>query len=242
VDYSTPVSYVSNLAVKRKSENIYDCIIISEGNNYRGLITIKEILEYITEKNVEMAKNSNPLTGLPGNMLIDDKLDKVIKVPGKKHVLYFDLDNFKAYNDIYGFENGDKVLKMTGELLEQIIGKLGIEKSFLGHIGGDDFIAIIEIEDPVPLLENIIKIFDARVKGFYSEKDANRGYFISYDRKGEIDMFPLTTMSISVVPMAKKNFSDSEDLARHISYLKRKCKQNIGSCYYIDDDDEDEDE
>ena len=238
VDYSTPVSYVSNLAVKRKSENIYDCIIISEGNKYHGLITIKELLEYITDKNVEMARNSNPLTGLPGNMLIEDKLNKVIKAPGNKHVLYFDLDNFKAFNDIYGFENGDKVLKMTGELLEQTIGRLGKEKSFLGHIGGDDFIAIVEIEDPLPILEDIIKLFDARVKSYYSEKDANRGYFISYDRKGEIDMFPLTTMSISVVPMAKKNFTDSEELSRHMSYLKRKCKQCIGSCYYIDNDNE----
>lgn len=240
VDYNTPVSYVSNLAVKRKSENLYDCIIISEGNRYKGLITIKELLEYITEKNVEMAKNSNPLTGLPGNMLIEDRLDKVIKDPGNNYVLYFDLDNFKAYNDIYGFENGDKVLKMTGELLEQTFNRLGRGNSFLGHIGGDDFIAIVEIEDPVPLLDDIIKMFDARVKQHYTNRDANRGYFISYDRKGEIDMFPLTTISISAVPMAKKRFSDTEDLARHMSYLKRKCKKTIGSCYCIDNENDDQ--
>lgn len=143
VDYYTSLSQVSKTAIGRREEDLYDYIIVTKEERYYGVTTVKALLEYTTQLELNKAKHSNPLTGLPGNNIIEERLKKAIEDNEDCCVMYFDLDNFKAYNDIYGFENGDKILVFTSELLQDTMSNYQWTECFLGHIGGDDFVAVI---------------------------------------------------------------------------------------------------
>lgn len=119
---------------------MYDYIIITKHEKFFGIVTVKRLLESTTELELNYARHLNPLTGLPGNIVIEEKLNHVISE--NKKVSVIDLDNFKAYNDIYGFENGDKILKLTSQIIADISYKHFARSSFVSHIGGDDFFVI----------------------------------------------------------------------------------------------------
>jgi diguanylate cyclase (GGDEF)-like protein len=235
VDYNTPLSQVSNIAMNRKDENLYDYIIItSKDKNYYGVITVKEILDCITKLELDNAKHSNPLTGLPGNVIIEYKLNKIIQERQNCYVMYYDLDNFKAYNDVYGFENGDKILKLQANIIQKCIIEAKSEYNFVGHIGGDDFISIVTCEDIQRLLEKIIRKFDTKIRGFYNREDLLSGYIECNNRKGKREKFPIISMSIAVTNIMKNNFNSCDDLGEYLSEIKKQCKKIIGSCYIID--------
>lgn len=149
VDYYTPVNEVSKMAMARKTENIYDYVIITNNNKYHGIVSIRSLLNYATELECNYAKQLNPLTELPGNTVIQNNINSMLETKRRCCILYFDLDNFKVYNDTYGFENGDRVLKYTAQLIQSEIKSHFPCTGFIGHVGGDDFVSIIEnsIED-----------------------------------------------------------------------------------------------
>ncbi|MEN6566521.1 MAG: EAL domain-containing protein, partial [Veillonellales bacterium] len=118
VDYQTSLEQVSKFAVSRSEDRLYDYIIITQNDQYYGITTVKQLLEKTTQLEVNQAKFANPLSGLPGNIIIEEKLKQAIETEESFSVLYFDLDNFKAYNDVYGFENGDKILRMTASIIQ----------------------------------------------------------------------------------------------------------------------------
>ncbi len=107
VDSATPANIVSSMAMSRPNENLYDFIVVTENSEYLGTVTIKDLLKKTIEIEVSTAMHQNPLSGLPGNLMIEQELNQAIQRRGKYSVAYLDIDNFKAYNDIYGFENGD---------------------------------------------------------------------------------------------------------------------------------------
>lgn len=168
VDYYIPVNQVSKIAMEREIDNIYDYIIVTKNNKYYGIATIKTLLNYTTMLEYNYAKQLNPLTELPGNSIIENKLRDILSFNKTCCILYFDLDNFKVYNDTYGFENGDKVIKFTSEVIRSEIGSLFPYNNFVGHIGGDDFFSIIEnsLDSCLQLCENIIKKFDTGILDF----------------------------------------------------------------------------
>lgn len=116
VDYNTAVNDVSHAAMSRKNENIYDYIIVTKNSQYYGIVTVKSLLEFTTTLERNYAKELNPLTGLPENVIIESKLKDILNFKNNSCILYFDIDNFKIYNDIYGFENGDKIIKLTADM------------------------------------------------------------------------------------------------------------------------------
>ena len=158
---------------------------------------------YYTVKNMLRLLSTNrrisPLTGLPGNVQIQAEMKKRLLNREKFAVFYFDLDNFKAYNDIYGFSNGDEIIKFTARTIVKNIHDLGLDNSFIGHIGGDDFVAITAETDYVKVCKNIIYQFDNDVLEYYNESDVQKGYLEVANRRGIIEQFPLTSISIGVV-------------------------------------------
>ncbi|MFL0197152.1 GGDEF domain-containing protein [Clostridium sp. WILCCON 0269] len=235
VDYYTPVSQVSNIAMERKTDNIYDYIIITKNNKYYGIVTVKALLNYTTMLECNYARQLNPLTGLPGNSIIENKLKDILALEQKCCVLYFDLDNFKVYNDTYGFENGDKVIKFTSQLIKLETKKLFPYNSFIGHIGGDDFFGIIEdsLESCSMLCENIIKKFDIGILNFFNEKDKTKGYIEHIDRKGNKDIFTLTSLSIAGIYGNIGTFSNIEYVGQKAASIKKEAKHIKKSCYII---------
>jgi diguanylate cyclase (GGDEF)-like protein len=208
--------------------------VITKNNKYYGIVTVKQLLEKTTDLEIKRAKHSNPLSGLPGNLLIEEKLNLVINDEKPYAVMYFDLDNFKAYNDVYGFEKGDKILCMTAQIIQSQFRNSNIIDVFIGHIGGDDFIAVVTGIEVIPACQSIIDYFDVRVRGFYTEEDKKCGYIIAKNRHGVEEKFPIVSLSIAVLTSEGRKFKNPAQLAEAASIVKKKCKLVWESCYCID--------
>ncbi len=149
-------------------------------------------------------------------------------------MIYFDLDNFKAYNDIYGFFKGDEIIKFTAKTILKNLHNIELESSFVGHIGGDDFIAIVSGINCEEACQNIIAEFDKNVMNYYSEEDAIRGYIEVENRKGIIEQFPIVSISVGVVEVNKNRFKNILEIGEAGAQVKHLAKTIPGSTYVID--------
>ena len=227
IDHKVSIDIVAKLAMQRSKNKIYDFITITKEDKYLGIVTIKDLLEKTIRIEVSNARHLNPLSGLPGSVIVQEQLQKCISSERKFFVLYFDLDNFKSYNDVYGFGNGDLVLKSTTEIIQNNIPK----DDFVGHIGGDDFVAIVSDCDVSALCAYLINDFDESIDEFYNEEDIKKGYIISKNRRGVEESFPL--MSISIAVLSTQHYRDMTEMTLHIAKVKKLCKQNKVSTYLI---------
>ena len=193
---------------------------------------------YYTIKNLNRLLSINrrisPLTGLPGNVQIHAELKKRILNGEEFSVLYLDLDNFKAYNDVYGFLKGDEIIKFTADTIVKCVHEHIHDGAFVGHIGGDDFIAILPVLKTEKICESIIANFDAKVTDFFVEDDVEKGYIEVANRKGIIEQFPLTSISIGVVEADKNRFANMLEIGEIGAQVKHTAKSVMGSSYAID--------
>lgn len=198
---------------------------------------IDEQYLYYTIKNLirllYLNRKVSPLTGLPGNVQIQAEMKKRLLNDEHFVMLYIDLDNFKAYNDIYGFVNGDKLIKFTAKTIVENVQDLDNEKGFVGHIGGDDFIAIVSDIDYEKLCQNIIIDFDTGVLKYFSEEHIKDGFMEVENRKGIIEQFPLTSISIGVVEAEKSRFKNILEIGEVGAQVKHLSKTIQGSTYVI---------
>lgn len=204
----TPIIVVSpNLSKKRKVD------LIKMGVQYyiRSPYDIKYI-HYVIKNLLRLLyvnRRISPLTGLPGNVQIQSEIKRRLLKKKIFAILYLDLDNFKSYNDIYGFSNGDKIIEFTSKIItKNILSKSQEIKSFVGHIGGDDFVAIIDKTEYKDICEKIVNEFDNNVLEFFTKEDRERGYLKVLNRKGIIEKFPLTSISIGVVEIKPENIKN----------------------------------
>lgn len=225
VDSHTPIHQVAKLAMMREPGQLYDFITVTENGEYFGIVTVKELLEKTMEIEVNFARHMNPLTELPGNNLIEQQLQLCLETDEGYGALYLDLDNFKPYNDVYGFEKGDQVLIHLADLLKGIVSR----DDFIGHIGGDDFIVIASPEQSVLYGQQIIEQFDASIEQFYSKQDVENGWIASKNRHGKEELFPILTISIAGI--MDHHFQSTSELAKQVSEVKKQCKQLVGSNY-----------
>jgi diguanylate cyclase (GGDEF)-like protein len=224
---------VSLKSLERSGTHVYDAVVVVKNGIYIGIVHIHELLSKITEQKINMAIQANPLTGLPGNNIIKEE---IITRLGRNQLfatLYFDLDNFKPFNDNYGFKKGDMVLRFLGNLLQEKIHEQDTE-GFIGHIGGDDFVAVCRPLDMKILCEEILRLFDKGVKIFFDKETIKKGYYKSINRKGKIENLPLLSLSIGVVSSRDRAISSYGELASVASEVKKKAKQTHGSSYCID--------
>jgi len=229
VDSKTPVNTVGRLAMSRPDNKVYDFITVVSEGKYHGIVTIKDLLNKTMEIEVTNATQLNPLTALPGNILIEKALYNVLLSSEKYCVIYFDIDNFKAYNDVYGFENGDRVIKDLADAITQNVPDM----DFVGHVGGDDFVAIVRLDEADDICERILDRFDRCINKFYNEEDIQNGYIIAKNRQGIEEQFPLISLSIGGVSIWERRFSNIFELSAESSRVKKECKMIPGSAYMI---------
>ena len=229
----TPIIVVSS-----NDEKQHRIKILQESVEYYIKKPVNADYLYFTIKNLNRLLNINrrisPLTGLPGNVQIHAELKKRISNKDVFSVLYLDIDNFKAYNDVYGFLKGDEIIKFTADTIIRCVHSHIPNGSFVGHIGGDDFIAILPIIHCEKVCESIIANFDTEVIKFFTEKDVENGYIEVANRKGVIEQFPLTSISIAVVESDKGRFANMLEIGEIGAQVKHLAKSIMGSSYSID--------
>jgi diguanylate cyclase (GGDEF)-like protein len=176
----------------------------------------------------------NPLTDLPGNILITEELKYRLKQPEPFAFLYVDLDNFKAFNDTYGPARGDRVIRLLADVLLERVQAHGAGGDFIGHIGGDDFVVMTTPAVLDTLCQYIIDAFDQRVRTLYDAEDLARGYLQGIDRQGMQRQFPIISLSIGAVTNRQRSFADHEEMSRVAAEMKQFAKQQPGSSYAVD--------
>jgi diguanylate cyclase (GGDEF)-like protein len=183
---------------------------------------------------IDRNRLANPLTGLPGNTEIQSEINYRIAKEMIFSVIYLDVDNFKAYNDAYGFSHGDRAIKLIADILLDNVRTFGGKNDFIGHIGGDDFVVISDPNHADALCENIIKEFDERVPELYSDVDRRAGFISTANRVGEIIQYPIMTLSIAVVSNEHRVLRNHLEVGEIAAELKKKAKSIVGSVYLKD--------
>jgi diguanylate cyclase (GGDEF)-like protein len=183
-----------------------------------------------TERDLE----ANPLTRLPGNVSILNELSRRLESGSLFAVCYLDLDKFKAYNDKYGFEHGDEVIRETARILIRAVQKFGKPEDFIGHIGGDDFVFVSVPDVADELCERVIAEFEKTVPSFYNETDRKNGYIISRDRAGKEQKIPLLSVSIGVVSNESRQINHVAQISEIGAELKSYAKSLERSNYVKD--------
>lgn len=221
IDHQTPINIVSYLAMSRPNGQLYDFIVVTENQKYIGTVTIKDLLQKAMEIEIDTAKHQNPLSGLPGNQIVEHKLNQCVNCTGQYSVAYIDIDNFKTYNDVYGFENGDIVIKLLAAILKYNVPK----EHFVGHIGGDDFVVIINEYITENYFDKIISQFEQGVLKNYNQNDIDNGYIMAANRRDELEQFPLLSITSVVVTNNNQRFHDVFELTEILAKKKRLVKQ-----------------
>ena len=179
--------------------------------------------------------DTNPLSKLPGNPSIQARVEREIQKGGTFAVLYLDLNNFKAYNDIYGFESGDRILKATANLLVKLTIQNENSEDFIGHIGGDDFIVVTSYERSEELAKRIVSSFDEIAPSFYSKADRERGHIVATDRQGNIQKFPFLSIAIGIVHNSTRPLQSFAHVSNIGTELKKGAKAASNKSHYIVD-------
>ncbi len=190
----------------------------------------RELLSRVknTLKRIDRNRNASPLTGLPGNLQIMREIDYRIEKNLPFAAIYADLDNFKSYNDAYGFLKGDVAIKLTADILSDEAGISDLD-SFIGHIGGDDFIVIVNPAFADNVCSGIIEKFDKRIRALYVDEDLERGHIVTYNRQGDQTQFPIMSISLAVVTSEHKAYTSYLEISDIAAELKRKAKSISGS-------------
>lgn len=175
--------------------------------------------------------DNNPLTRLPGNTSIQRAIE--VAIGTNLAVCYVDINHFKPYNDVYGFGHGDEVIRMLSRIMFNAVRESG--GGFSGHIGGDDFVCIVEMEHAETICQIIIRHFDQIVLDLFEDNVKNQGFYMGHTREGTEQKTPLLSVSIGVVPMNMEKIKHSAKVAEVAAELKKRAKHATGSCYVVDE-------
>ncbi|NVK42694.1 MAG: GGDEF domain-containing protein [Oceanospirillaceae bacterium] len=228
VDQSMPLEEVSRRVTGRDDRNLQQDILITQEGGYLGMGHLRDLLHAITEMKIRSARQANPLTLLPGNLPINEELNRLLSGTCDVHVAYIDLSNFKAYNDRYGYARGDQVIRFLGEVIARHAGG---PDSFVGHLGGDDFVVIFRHGGWRETCERIVEVFDHTVAEFYNPEHMKAGGIWSLDRDGERQFHGLLRVAVGVVHPDPYRCSSCQEVAELAATAKKAAKGSQGPVY-----------
>jgi diguanylate cyclase (GGDEF)-like protein len=176
----------------------------------------------------------SPLSGLPGNVRIEEVIEGRLRSGERFAILYADLDHFKPFNDHYGFARGDGVLRATAQTVLEVALAVGDADTFVGHVGGDDFVVVTAPDRAADVAQALIAAFDAQVGSFYDPEDAARGHLEGEDRTGQQQRFPLMSMSIGIATTDRRRFDHYAEAVGVAAEMKAYTKRTEGSSWAMD--------
>jgi GGDEF domain-containing protein len=184
----------------------------------------------------EINLDASPLTGLPGNLAIENRIKELLAARKVFSLCQVDLDNFKPFADKYGYAWGSEILKEVADILSGYINMNSSSDIFIGHIGGDDFVVIADPVEAKGICQKLVADFEKRILNFYDPQDAKSGYIVGKDRKGVVQKFPLITVSVAIVTDNGSRFTSPLDMAMTVAELKEYAKLLPGSNYVTEAD------
>lgn len=234
VESSQSLQQVSRLLTSRARQRIEEDFIIIQEGSYIGMGRVIDVLKLITELKIQQARYANPLTLLPGNVPIQQCLTRLLQQSREAVICYVDIDNFKPFNDLYGYAKGDEVLLSLAQCLND---RVDPTRDFVGHIGGDDFLLVLGSQDWRARLNRLLEDFQSQCRRFYREEDLHAGCFVSHDRNGKRQEFALLSLSLGVVHLHPEQCAhlDASQLAGLASEAKRHAKAVPGYSLHIID-------
>lgn len=231
VDQSMSLTQLSRLIADGSQRHVADGFIITERGSYLGIGNSQDLIREINEQQIQSARHANPLTLLPGNVPINEHIERLLHNRSSFVTCYFDLDHFKPFNDRYGFRRGDDIILLTARILSEASDP---ERDFLGHVGGDDFVLLFQSEDWEQRCRKILARFDLEIEALFDAQDFKARGFEGEDRQGNILFFPLTCLSAGAVRIAPDEYRSHYEVAAAAGEAKKQAKAIPGSALFIE--------
>jgi diguanylate cyclase (GGDEF)-like protein len=223
---------VAQIIGSLRGSEVCDTIVITRQGQYRGIGFLRELMAIITDMQIRAARYANPLTQLPGNVPINEQMDRLIEAEHGFVAAYCDLDHFKPYNDAYGYRRGDQMIQQVGALLTEATAD---HEDFVGHVGGDDFIVLMQSRDWEARLQRVISEFDAALSNYVTNAEhLAAGGYSGEDRRGQSVFHALPALSIGCVIVQPGTFASHHDVSAALSEAKKEAKRVPGSVVFIE--------
>jgi GGDEF domain-containing protein len=231
VDKKLTIHELSQTLIGADQRHVADGFIITDNGYYRGLGTGQDLIREITEMQLIAARYANPLTLLPGNVPINEHIDRLLAANIAFVACYCDLNNFKPFNDTYGYRRGDDMIRLTAKILT---GICDAQRDFVGHIGGDDFMLLLQSEDWYSRCERVLDQFEAEAPLLFDEPDRTRGGLVSEDRAGNRMLFPITSIAMGAVLVNEGVFSSNLDVSTMATEAKKQAKRANNNALFVE--------
>jgi diguanylate cyclase (GGDEF)-like protein len=231
VDVDTSIHELSYLVAEGDQRAMLDGFIVVADGRYAGVGSAQSLMREMTELQLVAARYANPLTLLPGNVPIAEHIERLLARGRSFAACYCDLDNFKPYNDVFGYQRGDEAIQLTAGVLAEACDP---RIDFVGHVGGDDFVLVLQSEDWEARCRAVLERFGERTAALFSDEDRARGGFIAEDRRGETRTFPLLSISVGAVAIEPGTFGSHSEVATAATEAKRLAKRDPGNSLFIE--------
>jgi len=231
VDADLSIETLGQLATQDPYAGIDEAFIITRNGLYAGMVELKDLLRALTDMQMRNALHANPLTGLPGNTPINETMREWLRLKQSFVACYIDLDQFKAYNDVYGYQKGDEAIDLVARLLREHTAP---GRDFIGHIGGDDFMALFQSPAWETCAQALLGDFESEVKAFYSEEHQRLGDILTQDRHGAERLIPMMSLSIGAVPCTPDRFASHHEIGTRLIEVKKMAKGIQGNSLFIE--------
>ncbi len=230
-DEAQSVQQVAQTIGSLRGAQACDTFVITGQGRYRGLGFLRELMTIITDMQIRAARYANPLTQLPGNVPINEQMERLIDAEHDFVAAYCDLDHFKPYNDAYGYRRGDQMIQQLGALLAEAAAD---HEDFVGHVGGDDFIVLMQSRDWEARLQRVIDEFDAGLSQHVSAEHFVAGGYCGEDRRGQEVFHPIPALSIGCVMLRPGACTSHHEVSAALSTAKKQAKRIPGSVLFVE--------
>lgn len=224
MDHTITVQEAGQILSSSAHHHMLDGFVVTEEGRYVGMGGTQALMSLITDMQIRAARYANPLTQLPGNVPINEHIDRLLNGQHIFVACYCDLDHFKPYNDTYGYRRGDQVIQFLGEILRKYCDR---RMDFVGHVGGDDFVLVLQSDGWQETVTQAIQRFDEGVKSFAADEHLSQGGYWGEDRRGQPVFHSLPTLSIGVVVVEPGLFQSHHEVSAAISSAKKQAKKKV---------------
>lgn len=231
VDKDMPIEELSHFLSHAEEDHFSGGFIITEQGRYLGISSGQSLLRELTKMQIAAARYANPLTLLPGNVPINQHIDHLLHTQTAFVACYCDLDHFKPYNDVYGYHKGDEMIQLCGRVLNWACDP---KLDFIGHLGGDDFILLMQSRDWKARLAQALRAFEQAASLLFTPEHLLIGGYESEDRNNNVVFHPLTSLSIGAVPVAPGQFFSHNEVSAAATQAKKMAKRTAGNSLFVD--------